>query len=144
MFPEDYQSPMLQASALHGLGRSEVARHAYRQGLLAAERHLEVHPGDARALYFGANALTQVGERERALQWAQRALELEPEEQQVLYNVACVYALLGEPDLAIDCLEKSVTRGFGMCEWMLHDPDLATLRDHPRFQALLQTWQAPG
>ena len=36
VFPEDYQSPMLQASALHGLGRSEVARHAYRQGLLAA------------------------------------------------------------------------------------------------------------
>lgn len=134
--PEDYQSPMLMASALHGLGRVEEARVAYHRGLAAAQKHLLLYPGDTRALYFGANALSQVGDREHSLGWAQRALELEGEEPQVLYNIACVYALLGEADRAIDCLEKSITHGWGQRQWMEHDPDLASLREHPRFRAL--------
>lgn len=137
VYPEDYQAPMLLASALHGLGRSQDAGEAYARGLNAAERHLMVYPGDARALYFGANALSQLKDRERSLQWAGRALEMEPGEPQVLYNVACIYALLEEPDRAIDCLERSVTGGWGQREWMAHDPDLASLRGHPRFEALL-------
>jgi non-specific serine/threonine protein kinase len=136
--PEDYQAAMLMASALHGLGRAEEARTAYQRGLSAAQKHLLLHPGDARALYFGANALSQVGDRERSLEWAGRALELEGEEPQVLYNVACVYALLGEAERAIDCLERSLTHGWGQRQWMEHDPDLASLREHPRFKALVQ------
>jgi non-specific serine/threonine protein kinase len=135
--PEDYQAPMLMASALHGLGRMEDAQTAYRRGLAAAEKHLEIHPDDARAVYFGANALTQLNDKERALKWAEHALQMEPDEHQVLYNVACVYALLGEAERAIDCLEKSVTGGWGQREWMEHDPDLASIRDHARFKALL-------
>ena len=136
--PEDYQAPMLMASALHGMGRTEEATAAYRRGLSAAQKHLLLHPGDARALYFGANALSQVGDRERSLEWAGRALALEGEEPQVLYNGACVYALLGEAERAIDCLEKSLTHGWGQRQWMEHDPDLAGLREHPRFRALMR------
>ncbi len=137
VLPEDYQAPMLLASALHGLGRTQAAQAAYRRGLRACEKHLDIYPDDTRALYFGANALTQIGEKERAMKWAGRALELEPEEQQVLYNVACVYALLGEAERAIDCLEKSLTRGWGQRQWMEHDPDLASLRGNERFQKLI-------
>ena len=137
--PEDYQAPMLLASALNGLGLKAEAHVAYRRGLAAAEKHLELHPSDARALYFGANAMSQLGEQERSMEWAERALELEGEEPQVLYNVACVYALLGEADKAVDCLEKSITHGWGQREWIEHDPDLAPVRNHPRFRALMQT-----
>ena len=136
--PDDYQAPMLLASALNGLGLKSEAHAAYRRGLAAAEKHLEFHPDDSRALYFGANALSQLKERERSMEWAERALALEGEEPQVLYNVACVYALLGESDKAIDCLEKSITHGWGQREWMEHDPDLAPVREHPRFRALMQ------
>jgi serine/threonine protein kinase/tetratricopeptide (TPR) repeat protein len=135
--PEDYQSPMLMASALHGLNRAEDAHTAYRRGLAAAQKHLLLYPEDARALYFGANALSQIGDRERSLEWAGRAQKIEPDEPQVLYNIACVYALLGETDRALSCLEHSVTRGWFQREWMLHDPDLASIREHPRFQALI-------
>ncbi len=135
--PEDYQSPMLMGSALAGLDKKAEAAAAFHRGLLLARKHLELHPGDARALYFGANALCQLGDREQALHWAGQALEMEPGEPQVLYNVACVYALLGEPEKAIDCLEKSVTHARFQRDWMEHDPDLASLREHPRFKALL-------
>jgi non-specific serine/threonine protein kinase len=137
--PEDYQAPMLLASALNGLGLKSEAHAAYRRGLAAAEKHLELHPGDSRALYFGANALSQLREREKSMEWAERALALEGEEPQVLYNVACVYALLGEAEKSVDCLEKSITHGWGQREWIEHDPDLASVRDHPRFRALMQT-----
>jgi serine/threonine protein kinase/Flp pilus assembly protein TadD len=137
-YPEDYQAPMLMASALHGLDRKRDAEAAYRRGLDAAIKHLELYPGDARALYFGANALSQIGDRERSRDWAARAVAMEPEEPQVLYNVGCVYALLGEADLAIDCLEKCITGGWGQKEWMAHDPDLAPLHGHSRFEALVK------
>ena len=135
--PEDYQAPMLMASALHGLGRQESARQAYERGLAAAQKHLLLNPEDARALYFGANALSQIGDKERSLEWAALAQHAEPDEPQVLYNIACVYALLGENDRAVDCLERSMTHGWVQKEWMAHDPDLAGLRSNPRFQKLV-------
>ena len=135
--PEDYQAPQLLASAYAGLGRQAEAQAAYRRALQVILKHLELHPDDARAVYFGAACMCQLGEKERGLQWAARAVAMEPEEPQVLYNVACVYALLGESDRALDCLEKSITHGWGQKEWMEHDPDLASLRDLPRFRALV-------
>jgi len=89
-------------------------------------------------VYFGAGCLAQLGERERALEWAERALMMEPEESRVLYNVGCVYAQLSEADKAIDCLERSITHGWAEKQWMANDPDLASLHNHPRFQALIK------
>ena len=134
--PEDYQAPQLLASAYAGLGRQAEAQAAFRRALHVIQKHLELHPDDARAVYFGAACMCQLGEKGRGLEWAARAMAMEPEEPQVLYNVACVYALLGETDRALDCLEKSITHGWGQKEWMEHDPDLISLRTHPRFLAL--------
>jgi adenylate cyclase len=55
----------------------------------------------------------------------------------MLYNVACVYARIGQKDEAIDCLERAVKSGFGLREWLEHDPDFASVRDDSRFQAIL-------
>ena len=79
----------------------------------------------------------RIGEGDRAREWADRALSLEPEEPRILYNVACVFALLSESDKAISCLEKAIETGYGHKVWIKNDPDLSSVRDHPRFQALI-------
>ncbi len=137
--PEDYQAPLLLASVYNGLGHQAEAERAFRRGLQVAEKHLELHPDDARALYFGAGSLCQLGERARSLDWVGRALAIDPEEPSILYNVACAYANLGQPEEAMDCLEKAIKYGFGHKEWVENDSDLNSLRSHPRFQALLET-----
>jgi adenylate cyclase len=136
--PEDYQAVLLMQVPLNTLGRIEEAKDALRRGLHVVENHLELNPDDARALYLGAGALVQLGERDRALEWAKRAHAIDPEDSAVLYNVACVYALAGLTDDALACLEKAIRNGFGHREWLDHDSDLASLRDDPRFQALSQ------
>jgi serine/threonine protein kinase/tetratricopeptide (TPR) repeat protein len=136
--PEDYQSPASLGMVYTGLGRTEEALAAYRRAWQVAEKHLELHPDDARALYLGAVALFRLGERSRSLQWARSALAIDPEDCGILYNVACTYALQGKAEEAIDCLDKAMTHAFWYKRWAQHDSDLDSLRSHPRFQALME------
>jgi adenylate cyclase len=136
--PEDYQTTLLMTSPLRSLGRTADAEAALQRGRQLVERHLELNPDDARALYLGAGALVQMGERERALEWASRALAVDPEDSAVLYNVACVYALAGQADDALNCLEKATKNGFGHRAWIENDSDLDAIRGTPRFAQLLQ------
>ena len=134
--PEDYQALLLIQSPLNSLGRHEAAKAALRRGVQVAEKHLELNPDDCRALYLAAGGLVQLGEREKALEWAKRAHAIDPEDSGVLYNVACVYALAGQVDDGIKCLEKAIQNGFGHREWIENDSDLDALRSDPRFEAL--------
>ncbi|MEE9234866.1 MAG: protein kinase [Candidatus Acidoferrales bacterium] len=137
--PEDYQAPALLGVTYTALGRKADAEEAYRRALRIMDKRLELNPDDMRALQLGAQALCQLGEREKSLQWAERALAIDADDPAALFNVGCVYAVLGLPDLALDCLEKSLKSGFGFGDWMKSDAFLNSLRDHPRFQALLKS-----
>ena len=136
--PDDYQAPKHLEMCLRSLGRTEEALQACSDTVRIAERHVELYPEDARALYLGGVALCQLGDHRRSREWAARAVAVDPEETTILYNVACNYALLQDYDQALDCLEKAVRNGFGHKEWIENDPDLVSLRDHPRFEALMQ------
>ena len=142
--PEDYQAPAYLASLLAGLAHPTEAEAANRRCLEVINKHLRLHPEDARAINMGAIAWSYLGESEKALEWAERALEMDPDEINTLYNAGCVYALLGRLDAAIDCLERAVQLGFGHKDWIDHDADLNALRSHPRFLALIaQLAEAP-
>jgi len=136
--PADYQALQHLAMCLSALGRPGEARAASLACQVRAERYVELHPDDVRALYLGASAHLVLGDRERALEWANRALALDPEEGTTRYNVACTYALLGNTDRALDLLEATIRTGFGNKEWIDNDPDLSALHGMPRFEALRQ------
>ena len=134
---EDYQACLLAALSYAGLGKEEEAKAAYTRALRVIEKHLELNPGDARALTLGAGCLARLGKTDQAVLWCERSLHIDAEDPVVVYAVACVYAILQMADKALDGLEKAIQTGFGNKKWIENDPDFASLRDHPRFQELV-------
>jgi len=65
-----------------------------------------------------------------------KAIELDPGHPKPYYNLACVYGLENRREEALALLEDAVTRNPDLREDAQRDPDLATLRNDPRFQKL--------
>ncbi len=137
---EDYQARLLAALALQGLGRATEARAGFEKALEVIGKHHAVQPGDARALTLGAECLARLGRGAEAVDWCRRAVDIDPDDPVVRYAVACTDAVLDRRPEALDGLERAVAGGFGNRAWIQHDPDFASLRGDPRFQALV----APG
>ncbi len=135
--PGDYQAPSFESMALKELGRLEEATAASFRSYVAADKHLELHPDDTRAMYLGSCALVEIGEVEKAKNWAERALDTDRHEPAVLYNVACAFSLMGEADRAIALLAEAIDNGFGYRAWLENDNTLENIREHPRFKELL-------
>jgi class 3 adenylate cyclase len=62
--------------------------------------------------------------------------------QRVMYcgdaGHGCALAVVGEEGRALDALERAIGAGLAGGDWIPQDPDWERLRDHPRFQALVQ------
>ena len=135
--PDYYEAFPFLATVYRKTGRREEAMDADRRGVAAAEKHVEMYPDDARALYLGAGALIATGDAVRATEWAERALEAAPDEPSVLYNVGCMYSMMGNKERAIALVDAAVRKGFGYRAWLEQDGDLDPIRDDPRFKAIL-------
>jgi serine/threonine protein kinase/Flp pilus assembly protein TadD len=136
--PEDYQSPSILSLAYRSLGKEDEARIASHRALRLAEERIELNPDDARAYNLAGTILAQIGEHDRAFEYAKRAAEIDPDDTVILYNGACTYALLGKHDEALTSLESALDKGYGHKDWVEHDPDFTSLRDTPRFKAILE------
>jgi len=137
--PEDYQALGVLSVVYRRLGREDDAMRASRRQLAIVEKQLALNPDDVRARVLGANALLSLGERDRGLDWTARAVALDPEGIDTLYNAACDYARAGVADKALELLEKLAhgKPNDDHKKWMEVDPDLAVLKNDPRFQRLL-------
>jgi adenylate cyclase len=134
--PGDYQAILLAAQVYADLGLDARALESRLKGVDRAEQALNINPADTRALYFGANGLAALKEKEKAMQWLSRALAMDPNDTMLQYNAACVYALLGMNEEALNCLEHSVALGLSQKGWFDNDSNLDVLRGEPRFEAL--------
>ena len=136
--PEDFQAPHFLAQCYTALGMKDESAATYRKARRLIDERLELNPDDARACQLGAGLAANLGEKDAALDYARRALTINPDDPLLLYNIACMYALLGNANEALNCLEKSVDKGYGQKDWVEHDNDLDSLRELPRFQRIVE------
>ncbi len=134
---DDYQALMFAATCYRGIGKDDAARVASEKGIAAAERALAINAGESRALSLGASELYALGDTARAEEWARRAVQSAPTDPLMLYNIGCLQALMGNRGLALDHLERAIELGMRNNDWMMTDPDLVSVRDDPRFAALI-------
>lgn len=55
----------------------------------------------------------------------------------MLLNSTCLYTKLGMKEEALGLLERALRGGCGKKDWIEQDPDYDSLRNEPRFQALM-------
>ena len=137
--PDDLNVPTFLTHVYRSLGRDEARQRWARRTVEIAERQLALYPDDARPPCMGIEGLIELGETNRAREWISRALALEPDDPTVQYNVACGLTKLGELEWALDLLEHSLRNAPPeMISWVKHDADLDNLRNHPRYQEILE------
>ncbi|MEE9270993.1 MAG: tetratricopeptide repeat protein [Candidatus Krumholzibacteria bacterium] len=115
------------------------------------EEILADNPDDPR--YHGALGVVYagLGLRDDAVQASRRAIELQPMAADAMkapyrrYEMAIAHVFLGDHDAAIDEIEflLSVNSWF-TANWFRHDPLFDPLRDHPRYEELLEKYSAKG
>src|SRR5438046_1577411 len=138
--PDDYQSLILLIQIYRSLGRDADMKSAAQRGVERAEKDLILHPDNPRSAYLGAAALGTLGDNDRAREWLSRAMAIDPHDIWTQYNAACIYTSLGDTDRALDLLERVLPRAGHELKhgWIKHDSDLDPLRDHPRYQKILE------
>ena len=135
----DYHTLGMLECCYRGLNNKEGQKDAARRGFKRVEAALASNPHDAAAIGNGAMALGVLGETERAREWAERAIALEPENYILRYNMACSFLTeLGDPERALDLIEDSLSHlGRDHIRHTQADPDIASIRDHPRFAKMI-------
>jgi adenylate cyclase len=137
--PEEYQSVELRSLALKGLGLEAEGRAVAEEAVVLIKRALGLNPGDLRALTLGAGAMISTGRVDQGLAWADKALDIAPNDIGVVHNAACAYAHAGRVDRALELLEHRMSLGGTIYrDWLDHDTDFDSIRDHPRFKAMLE------
>jgi len=117
-------------ASLLAAGRAEDAEREIRMSLRLDARNAEAQSNLGAALL----AQKRPEEAERAIR---EAIRIDPKNLNAHYNLACVAARRGDPDGAFRSLDRLYARGYRNAKALRGDVDLATLRDDPRFKALL-------
>jgi adenylate cyclase len=135
----DYASGGLLITCHTALGNTNDVRRVAQRTLARAEKAiaLEADNGSAMAALF--TCLLSLGEADRAKDWARRAVLIDPDNLTMRYNLACdMVVSLRDFDTALDFLGPVVKRtGQEQLEWLKSDPDFDSIRDDPRFQAMI-------
>ena len=120
---------------------AEIARAKFTQ-------NLEELPDDPQLHSYLGSALAYLGREDEALAHGRRGLELsrnsrisKENDYYIQLQLARIHIILGESEPALDLLEPLLEVPFYLSPgWLSIDPLFDPLRDHPRFQALLEEY----
>ena len=136
--PEDHRAWGRLAESYRFLpGQKQASEDAYLTALSRAQEAAKINANDwylkAHIALYHAN----LGEETDARQVMQSAINIAPTEADVYYYSALVEQVLGDRNRLFADLKKAIELGFSR-SMIANDPDLKSLRDTERFQALLQ------
>jgi len=101
-------------------------------------RHTLRSVDDVDVLVELGHLLTRLERYSEGLEVDRRLVVLLPEEPTVHYNLACSLARVAAPDEAFAALDHCVELGYNDMAFLLDDEDLESLREDPRFGALVK------
>src|SRR5438477_1047263 len=135
----DFGSAGMLVSTYTALGDQEGAQRAAKITLERCEKNLTRDANNGAAMGHGANALAELGQRERAKEWMERALLVDPDNVTMRYNFGCALANhLNDKDAALEMLGPAFEKmGAGFINHAKVDPDFDCIRDDPRFKEVL-------
>ena len=124
-----------------------MPRRTKSQELLDFEIHfyeklLTAYPDFVDVLMPLGDAYTRRGMYEKGLAVDLRLSELRGQDPLTWYNVACSYALLQRLDDALGALRRAFELGYDDLKFLEKDPDLAPLRQSPKFREWLASLAA--
>ncbi len=143
VFPREFATGVVRML----MGRDEEGRADFRSVVRTLEERLERTPDDPRVHTVLGEAHAWLGQEEPAVRHGRRAVELYPVEDDALEGptflatLARIHALLGHEDEALDLLDRILSIP-GRLEPvnLRYYPAWDSVRDHPRFQTLLEPW----
>ncbi|HZZ89210.1 MAG TPA: TIR domain-containing protein [Caulobacteraceae bacterium] len=137
-------APAMLITCYAALGDKAGERRAARMTVARAEAALALDRSNGAVMGFGVSGLAALGEAGRCRDWIRRALLIDPDNLIMRYNFACTLCVyFQDMDAALEVLAPYFARApRSDIDWMKVDPDLATLRQTPRFQALLAATEA--
>ena len=139
LMESDINSAAMLSSCYTALGDVAGARRAAQLTLSRAESVLAHDPNNPVVVGVSAYSLAALGQGERAKARMHRALLIDPDSINMRYNFGCALCVsLKDKDAALEMLGPifdTITEGF--LPYAKADPDLALLRDDPRYQAMV-------
>ena len=135
----DFHAWALLATCCQAMGDSKKVKRCGAKMVSEAERALQQDPSNGAALGIIAGGYAILNEKERAQEWIERAMLIDPDNANMKYNFACVLAAyVGDKDEALRLLGLALARSSeSMLQATEVDPDFDSLRDDPRFQAMI-------
>jgi adenylate cyclase len=135
----DYHACGMMISCYDRLGDKDGVRRTAQRTLARAEKIVAVETDNGSAMSFIVTALAALGEVERAKDWIDRGTLLDPDNVNMAYNFACTLASnFHDAEAALDLLEPLFEHiGRQAFNWSKVDSDLDSLRELPRFKAMM-------
>jgi arylsulfatase len=119
------------------IGRCLAFEGRAKHAAVSFQRSLDKDSTFVAARVELAYAQLQMGETDEALRNLQRAVATGRVDAYAHYNLACLLARKGDREPALLALEAAVQKGYRYRPALENDPDLASLRNDPRFRKIL-------
>lgn len=134
--PNDYLNWSNLGDALWFSGKLDEARQAFETAEELALAALEVNPNDPNSQMDLAWISAMLGKTAVARTYIDRALKRAPDDPYVHYIDGLIQLRNGDSHAALAALEVAADKGYSL-QMMAAEPHLATIRENPRFRAIV-------